>query len=125
MKRREFITLFGGAAAWPLAARAQQVDRMWRIGVLVSRAADDPQGQARLGAFQQALQQSGWSDGPNVRIDIRSGSKAESTVFRLMSALASCGHNAPLVYRRYVPGPDQVRCSKNNDLFDDLVGARR
>jgi len=71
VKRREFITLFGGAAAWPLAARAQQVDRMWRIGVLVSRAADDPQGQARLGAFQQALQQSGWSDGPNVRIDIR------------------------------------------------------
>jgi putative tryptophan/tyrosine transport system substrate-binding protein len=71
MTRREFITLLGGAAAWPLAARAQQPERIRRIGVLVNRAADDPQGQARLGAFQQALQQLGWSDGRNVRIDIR------------------------------------------------------
>ena len=72
MKRREFITLLGGAAAaWPLAARAQQAERMRRIGVLVSRAADDPQAQARFAAFQQALQQLGWSDGRNVRIDIR------------------------------------------------------
>jgi putative tryptophan/tyrosine transport system substrate-binding protein len=71
MRRRAFITLLGGAAAWPLAARGQQAERMRRIGVLMSRAADDPQGQARLAAFQQALQQSGWSDGRNVRIDIR------------------------------------------------------
>jgi putative ABC transport system substrate-binding protein len=72
MTRREFITLLGGAAAaWPLAARAQQAERMRRIGVLVSRAADDPQAQARFAAFQQALQQLGWSDGRNVRIDIR------------------------------------------------------
>jgi putative ABC transport system substrate-binding protein len=70
MTRREFITLLGGAAAWPLAARAQPV-RMRRIGVLMNRAADDPYGQARLAAFQQALQQLGWSDGRNVRIDIR------------------------------------------------------
>src|SRR3974390_2473216 len=71
MRRRDFITLVGGTAAWPLAARAQQAERMRRIGVLMSRAADDPQGQARLAAFQQALQQFGWSDGRNVRIDIR------------------------------------------------------
>ena len=72
MKRREFITLLGGAAAsWPLAARAQQAERMRRIGVLMSRAADDPQGQARVAGFQQALQQLGWSDGRNVRFDIR------------------------------------------------------
>jgi putative ABC transport system substrate-binding protein len=72
MKRREFITLLGGtAAAWPLAARAQQGERVRRIGVLMNRAADDPFGQARLAAFQQALQQLGWSDGRNVRIDIR------------------------------------------------------
>jgi putative ABC transport system substrate-binding protein len=71
LKRRDVITLLGGAAAWPLAARAQQPERMRRIGVLMSRAADDPQGQARLAAFQQALQQLGWSDGRNVRIDIR------------------------------------------------------
>src|SRR3974377_1904977 len=71
MRRREFITLVGGVAAWPLAARAQQPERMRRIGVLMNLAADDPEGQARLAAFQQALQQLGWSDGRNVRIDIR------------------------------------------------------
>ena len=72
MKRREFITLLGGAAAaWPLAARAQQGERMRRIGVLMSTAADDPEGQARIAAFLQGLQQLGWTDGRNVRIDIR------------------------------------------------------
>ena len=65
------IAALGTAAAWPLAARAQQPERMRRIGVLMNWAADDPQGQARLAAFQQALQQLGWSDGRNVRIDIR------------------------------------------------------
>ena len=70
MKRREFITLLGGAAAaWPLAARAQQAERMRRIGVLMALAADDPEGQARLAAFLQGLQQLGWTDGRNVRID--------------------------------------------------------
>jgi putative ABC transport system substrate-binding protein len=73
LQRREFITLLGGAATWPLAARAQQPERMRRIGVLMSRAWDDPQGQARLAAFQQALQQLGWSDGRNMRIDLRWG----------------------------------------------------
>jgi putative ABC transport system substrate-binding protein len=72
MKRREFITLVGGTAATgPFAARAQQAERMRRIGVLMSLTADDPQAQVRLAAFQQALQQLGWSDGGNVRIDIR------------------------------------------------------
>jgi DNA-binding LacI/PurR family transcriptional regulator len=73
IRRREFIVTLGGAAAWPLAALAQQPERMRRIGVLMSRAADDPQAQGRLAAFQQALQQLGWSDGRNVRIDIRWG----------------------------------------------------
>jgi putative tryptophan/tyrosine transport system substrate-binding protein len=75
IKRREFITLLSGvaAAAWPLAARAQQGERMRRIGVLMNRAPDSPEGQARLAAFQQALQQLGWSDGRNVRIDTRWG----------------------------------------------------
>ena len=71
--RRELIAGLGSAMAWPLAARAQQSGRMRRIGVLMSRAADDPQGQAHLAAFQQALQQLGWSDGRNVRIDLRWG----------------------------------------------------
>ncbi len=72
MKRREFITFLGGAAAaWPLAARAQQRERMRRIGVLMTLAADDPEGQARLTAFVQGLQELGWTDGRNVRIDYR------------------------------------------------------
>ena len=72
MKRREFITLLGGAAvAWPLAARAQQSERVRRIGVLMYVAADDAEGQARLVAFTQALKQLGWSDGANLRIDTR------------------------------------------------------
>jgi putative ABC transport system substrate-binding protein len=71
MRRRELITLLGGAAVWPIAARAQQRERMRRIGVLMSFAADDPESQARLTAFAQGLQESGWSDGRNVRIDYR------------------------------------------------------
>jgi putative tryptophan/tyrosine transport system substrate-binding protein len=70
MRRRKFITLLGGAVAWPLAARAQQ-ERMRRVGVLMSQAADDPEGQARLVAFVQGLQESGWTVGRNVRLDIR------------------------------------------------------
>jgi putative ABC transport system substrate-binding protein len=73
MRRREFITLIGGAAAWPLAARAQQGERVRRIGVLMHLAADDPEGQARFTAFLQGLQQLGWTDGRNVRIDTRWG----------------------------------------------------
>ena len=72
MRRRKLICLIGGAAvAWPLAARAQQADRMRRVGVLETRAADDPEGQARLAAFLQGLQELGWTDGRNVRIDYR------------------------------------------------------
>jgi ABC-type uncharacterized transport system substrate-binding protein len=74
VRRREFIRLLGGAgAAWPLAARSQQPERMRRIGVLMHLAADDPEGQARHAAFVQGLQQSGWSAGRNVRIDTRWG----------------------------------------------------
>jgi hypothetical protein len=57
MKRREFITLLGGAAAWPLAARAQQPERMRRIGVLINLTADDPEGRARLAAFLEGLRE--------------------------------------------------------------------
>jgi putative ABC transport system substrate-binding protein len=72
MRRREFITILGGAAAmWPLAARAQPSDRVRRIGVLIASTADDPEFQGRIAAFQQSLQQLGWSDGRNVHIDTR------------------------------------------------------
>jgi putative tryptophan/tyrosine transport system substrate-binding protein len=74
MQRRAFISLFAGAAvARPLAARAQQTERMRRIGVLMAVAADDPEGQARVTMFVQALQQLGWTDGRNMRIDVRWG----------------------------------------------------
>jgi hypothetical protein len=72
MRRREFITLLGGAAAvWPLAARAQQRERMRRIGVLIGTAADDPQAPPRIAALAQGLQELGWIADRNVRIDYR------------------------------------------------------
>jgi putative ABC transport system substrate-binding protein len=72
--RRDFITLLGGAvAAWPLAARAQQPERMRRVGVLMNLTADDPEASARVTAFAQGLQQLGWTAGHNVRIDYRWG----------------------------------------------------
>jgi putative tryptophan/tyrosine transport system substrate-binding protein len=71
VKRREFIALLGGAAAWPLAARAQSRERVRRIGALINLTADDQEGQARLAAFAQGLQQSGWTIGHNVRVEYR------------------------------------------------------
>jgi putative tryptophan/tyrosine transport system substrate-binding protein len=72
MRRRDFIKVVAGSAiTWPVTARAQQGDRMRRIGVLMALAADDPQGQARFVAFVQGLQELGWTDGRNVRIDTR------------------------------------------------------
>src|SRR5262249_2137998 len=72
MKRREFIALIvGAAAAWPLAARAQQPDRMRRIGVLINLTAEDPESPARLAAFAQGLADLGWTIGRNLRIDYR------------------------------------------------------
>src|SRR5262245_911143 len=73
MRRREFITLLGAAAAWPLAARAEQTERKRRIGVLMNLAADDAQSMARIAAFLQGLQQLGWTDGQNVAIEYRWG----------------------------------------------------
>jgi len=73
MKRREFIMLLGSGATWPLAARAQQPERVRRIGVLMNVAAADPEGQAQVAAFLRAAQQLGWSEGRNVRIDTRWG----------------------------------------------------
>jgi putative ABC transport system substrate-binding protein len=78
MRRRDFITLLGSAAAapslWPLTARAQQRERMRRVGfMLTALPADDPEGQARITAFAQGLERLGWSDGRNLRIDYRWG----------------------------------------------------
>src|SRR6516165_659120 len=73
IERRKFLATLGGAAAWPLAARAQQGERMRRIGMLTSLAADDPQMSARDAAFWQALQELGWTVGRNLRVEQRWG----------------------------------------------------
>jgi putative ABC transport system substrate-binding protein len=71
VKRREFITLIGGAAAWPVAAHAQQAGGLRRIGALMGYPESDPEGQARVAAFRDELQKLGWTDGRNIRMDIR------------------------------------------------------
>ena len=79
MQRREFITLLGGAAAaWPLAAHAQQPERIRRIGVLIGPAEDDPEMKARLAAFRQRLEKRGWSEGRNVHIETRFAADSKS-----------------------------------------------
>ena len=69
IKRRDFITLLGGTAAWPIAARAQQHERLRRIGVVMAYAESDPNGQVQVAAFQQQLQKLGWMEGSNIQID--------------------------------------------------------
>src|SRR5262249_49432047 len=86
LKRREFITLLGGAAAWPLAARAQ-TDRVRRVGVLMPYAADEPDVQARLQAFHQGLQESGWIVGRTVQIDYRFGAGNGSQIRKFVDEL--------------------------------------
>src|SRR5215208_299616 len=72
IRRRDFIALIGGAGAvWPVGAWAQQGDRVWRIGVMISGAERDPEMQARVAVFRQALEQLGWYEGRNIRIDNR------------------------------------------------------
>ena len=86
MRRRDFISLMvGSAVSWPIATRAQQPERMRRVGVLLSDAAEDLEGQARLAAFVQALQQLGWTDGRNVRVDTRWGA-ADADRYRKYAA---------------------------------------
>jgi len=90
MRRREFITLLGGAAAWPCVVRAQQAERMRHIGVLISGSiAADPELQDRRAAFLQGLQQLGWTDGRNVRIDLREGGGNADTIRKYAAELAA------------------------------------
>jgi hypothetical protein len=120
MRRREFIALLGGAAAaaWPIAARAQQPERLRHIGVLVPGAANDPVWQTRIGAFQQALALSGWIIGRNVRIDIRWATTDVAAIRREAEELAAlapdvtlaAGHSSASAFAAGDPyGADRVR----------------
>jgi putative ABC transport system substrate-binding protein len=114
MKRREFITLLGTAAAWPLAARAQQSQR--RVGVLLPGAADDPAMEVRLATFLDELQQLGWTDGRNMRIDTRweaGPNRAEELVALapdvilassspMVAALERVTHSVPIVFANVI-----------------------
>jgi putative ABC transport system substrate-binding protein len=103
MKRRQFITLLGGAAAWPVAARAQQPDRLRRIGVLLGSAEGDPQEQRNLAAFTKALQELGWADGRNIRVDYRSAAGNADRMRTFAKELVSLqpdlivGHTTPVI----------------------------
>jgi putative ABC transport system substrate-binding protein len=92
LKRRAFITLLGGAAAWPLAARAQQSERVPRVGVLIA-IADDAEGQARLDAFKNGMRDLGWTDGGNVRMEVRfaAGSVAKANDYAADGDMAGKG----------------------------------
>jgi putative ABC transport system substrate-binding protein len=103
MKRRQFITLVGGAAAWPFTARAQQGERVRRIGALLPVAADDAEFQVRLAAFHQELAISGWAIGRNVRIDTRWATNA-AEVRRHAAELAALAPDVILVHGASVVG---------------------
>src|SRR5580704_12998858 len=82
MRRREFTTLLGGAAAWPLSARAQRLDQIRRVGVFMSSAKDDP--DSRLGAFRQGLEKLGWSEGRNIHLDVRFADPANAQQVQML-----------------------------------------
>jgi putative tryptophan/tyrosine transport system substrate-binding protein len=106
LRRREFIALLGGAAAaWPVAVQAQQRERVRRIGVLLPNTADDPEAQARLGAFLQGLQQSGWTIGRNVRVDVRWAGADAADIRRHAAEVVALAPDVILAHANSVVGP--------------------
>jgi putative ABC transport system substrate-binding protein len=103
LRRREFIFTLGGAAAWPMVGRAQQSERMRRVGVLTSLAVDDPEWQADLTAFARRLQQLGWIDGRNVRIDIRWGAGDADRIRKNVTEMVALAPDVVLAAGSSVP----------------------
>ena len=130
MRRREFITvLSGAAAAWPLAANAQQSGGMRRVGVLSPLAADDPEGQISFAAFLSGLQQLGWSESRNVRIDIRwSGGNPDDTGQHQRGEPSPAGRRQPQnpLHHRQLwspPANQRIRRLKPTDTRRGFCGA--
>jgi putative ABC transport system substrate-binding protein len=105
LRRRDFVTLLGAAAVWPRAARAQRRDRMRRIGVLMGLAADDAESQARLAAFAQGLQHSGWIVGQNVRVDYRWGAGNADLMRKFAAELVALAPDVILAHSSAAVGP--------------------
>jgi putative ABC transport system substrate-binding protein len=107
MKRRDFIAGLGSAAAWPVVARAQQGDRVRRIGILIGLATDDPETLRRIAAFRQGLQDLGWTDGRNVQIDLRSGLADADRYRRYAAELVALAPDVLLTQGASILGPLQ------------------
>jgi putative ABC transport system substrate-binding protein len=106
MRRRELLSLLGGAAvSWPVGARAQQAEQMRRIGVLMNSAADDPVAQTRLTRFLQRLQELGWSEGRNLRIDVRWGLGDAERIRKAAAELVALAPDVILANGSPVTGP--------------------
>src|SRR5262245_26543443 len=106
LKRRQFITLLGGAAtAWPLAARAQQGERVRRIGVVLPFTEDDPAARAYVGRFLQEMQRLGWTSGPNLRIDVRWAGGDPGNIRRQTADLVALGPDVLLASGSLVVEP--------------------
>jgi putative tryptophan/tyrosine transport system substrate-binding protein len=124
--RREFISLLGGAGAWPVAARAQVDERVRRIGVLLPAAADDAEFQARIGAFLQGLQQSGWSIGRNARIDTRWATTNAAEIRRHAAELVASAPDVILAHGTSTVGP-LLQVTRTvpivSPVFGDPIGA--
>ncbi len=107
MRRRDFIKVVAGSmAVWPIAARAQPVDRMRRIGVLSGLGENDPEGRARVAAFQEGLQKLGWTEGRNLRVDVRWGTTEAETMQRLANELVAL--QPDLIVTQNTPGTAAV-----------------
>jgi len=107
MRRREFITLIGGAAAWPLAARAEQSERMRRIGVLLPLTADDPEAKERNAIFEQSLHQLGWTVGRNLQIDYRLAGGTADPIRRSAAELVALAPDVIMAFGSLTIGPVQ------------------
>jgi putative ABC transport system substrate-binding protein len=126
VKRRDFITLLGAAAAWPLAARAQQSDPVRRIGVLIPRAANNPESLVRIVAFRQGLQQLGWTEGRNLRIDMQWAGGSAEAIRKHSAELAALAPNVILAHGGATVGPLLTATSAVPIVFvsvTDPVGA--